>query len=64
MISGRIAQALGREFIRRHRRVGFLAVSFNDVFRLMAWLFILAFIIVPFCRPAPAVANAPQLDAH
>ena len=30
-----------------------LTLAFNDSFRLMAWMFIAALIIVPFCRPAP-----------
>ena len=38
-----------------------LTLSFNDVFRLMAWLFIAALVMVPFCRPAPSpVATSPE----
>ena len=40
-----------------------LTLAFNDVFRLMAWLFLAALVMVPFCRPAPASA-APPPDAH
>ena len=40
-----------------------LTTSFNEVFRQMAWLFIVALLMVPFCRPAPAAA-APPADAH
>jgi len=40
-----------------------LTTSFNEVFRQMAWLFIVALVMVPFCRPAPTAA-APQPDAH
>jgi DHA2 family multidrug resistance protein len=29
-----------------------LTLAFNDVFRIMAWLFIAALVLVPFCRPA------------
>jgi DHA2 family multidrug resistance protein len=31
-------------------------LAFADTFRLMAWVFIAALIIVPFCKPAPAEA--------
>jgi MFS transporter, DHA2 family, multidrug resistance protein len=33
-----------------------LTLAFDDVFRLMAWLFIGALVMVPFCRPAANVA--------
>ena len=39
-----------------------LTTSFNEVFRQMAWLFIVALLMVPFCRPAPNAA--PAIDAH
>jgi len=47
------------------RVVGRLALTsaFEEVFRLMAWLFLAALILVPFCRPAPNPA-APPADAH
>jgi DHA2 family multidrug resistance protein len=41
-----------------------LTVSFNEVFRQMAWLFIAALVMVPFCRPAAAGSPAPPPDAH
>ena len=28
-------------------------LAFADTYRLMAWLFIGALVIVPFCKPAP-----------
>ncbi len=40
-----------------------LTLSFNDVFRLLAWLFIAALVMVPFCRP-PANASPPPPGAH
>src|SRR5580698_3714559 len=40
-----------------------LTSAFDEVFRLMAWLFLAALVMVPFCRPAP-VAAAPPVDAH
>jgi DHA2 family multidrug resistance protein len=40
-----------------------LTLGFDDAFRLMAWLFLAALVLVPFCR-TPAVAAAPPIDAH
>jgi len=40
-----------------------LTSAFDEVFRLMAWLFIAALVMVPFCRPAPQL-GAPPPDAH
>jgi DHA2 family multidrug resistance protein len=40
-----------------------LTLAFNDVFRIMAWLFIAALIMVPFCKPA-AQPGLPPPDAH
>jgi DHA2 family multidrug resistance protein len=40
-----------------------LTLAFNEVFRLMAWMFIAALMLVPLCRPA-ATAPAPSADAH
>ncbi len=37
-----------------------LSLAFADVFRLMAWGFILALVIVPFCKPAPQDAPPPS----
>jgi DHA2 family multidrug resistance protein len=47
------------------RVVGRLALTsaFNDVFRLMAWMFIAAIAMAPFCRPLPSTPVAPA-DAH
>jgi MFS transporter, DHA2 family, multidrug resistance protein len=47
------------------RVVGRLALTmgFDEVFRTMAWLFILALVMVPFCTPPPITAAAP-VDAH
>jgi DHA2 family multidrug resistance protein len=39
-----------------------LTLSFDEVFRTMAWMFILALVMVPFCRPLPN--SAPAVDAH
>ena len=40
-----------------------LTLAFNEVFRQMAWLFIAALLLVPFCKTAPAVSAA-AIEAH
>jgi DHA2 family multidrug resistance protein len=40
-----------------------LTVAFNDVFRLMAWIFLGALVMVPFCKPSKSAGPAP-VDAH
>jgi DHA2 family multidrug resistance protein len=40
-----------------------LTSSFEEVFRIMAWIFLVALVMVPFCRPAPSTAVA-AVDAH
>jgi DHA2 family multidrug resistance protein len=40
-----------------------LTLAFNDVFRVMSWMFLAALIMVPFCRPPPQT-SAPPVDAH
>jgi DHA2 family multidrug resistance protein len=40
-----------------------LTLAFADTYRLMAWMFLGALIIVPFCKPAPQGAHPPP-DAH
>ena len=48
------------------RVVGRYAVTsaFDEVFRTMAWLFVAALVMVPFCRPAPLGGPQPPPDAH
>ena len=41
-----------------------LTAAFNEVFRTMAWIFICALVLVPFCRPAPPTPATPAPDAH
>jgi DHA2 family multidrug resistance protein len=40
-----------------------LTLAFNEVFRVMSWMFLLALLMVPFCRP---IGNSPPAspDAH
>ena len=47
------------------RVVGRMALtsSFEEVFRMMAWMFLVALVMVPFCRPAPNTAVA-AVEAH
>jgi drug resistance transporter, EmrB/QacA subfamily len=58
MAQGLMAQVVGRQS---------LAIAFDDVFRLMAWMFFAALVMVPFCRipPAtPAQAAAAKEASH
>ena len=36
-----------------------LTAAFNDVFRLMSWVFLAALVLVPFCRPRPSTPIGP-----
>lgn len=40
-----------------------LTLGFNEVFRLMSWMFLFALLLVPFCRPVRG-APPPTADAH
>jgi DHA2 family multidrug resistance protein len=40
-----------------------LTSSFEEVFRIMAWMFLIALVMVPFCRPAPSTAVS-AVDSH
>jgi DHA2 family multidrug resistance protein len=59
---GQAALLARGEFSRVVGRVA-LTSAFNDVFRLMAWMFIAAIVLAPFCRPLPSTPVAPA-DAH
>jgi DHA2 family multidrug resistance protein len=53
---GLLARVVGRDA---------LTTAFDEVFRTMAWLFIAALVLVPFCKPAPSTAvNAIPPEAH
>ena len=54
MAQGELARLVGRTA---------LTLAFNDVFRLMAMLFLAALVMVPFCRPTALPGPAP-VDAH
>jgi DHA2 family multidrug resistance protein len=51
---GELARLVGRDA---------LTLAFNDVFRLMSWIFLAALVMVPFCKP-PAADAPPPVDAH
>ena len=53
MAQAMIARMIGREA---------LTIAFDDVFRVMAWMFLAALVMVPFCKPAPGEAS--PADAH
>ncbi|MBE9606222.1 DHA2 family efflux MFS transporter permease subunit [Acetobacteraceae bacterium H6797] len=55
MAQGVFARVVGREA---------LTLAFNDVFRLLAWMFLAALVMVPFCRPPKKAAPAPADAAH
>jgi DHA2 family multidrug resistance protein len=52
---GQLARVVGRDA---------LTLGFDEVFRTMAWIFILALVMVPFCKPPPLAGAAPSPDAH
>ncbi|WP_197411933.1 DHA2 family efflux MFS transporter permease subunit [Sphingopyxis sp. H050] len=54
MAEGTLGRIVGREA---------LTLAFDDVFRLMSYLFVAALIMVPFCKPPPIGGPAPT-DAH
>lgn len=54
MAQGELARVAGRQA---------LTLAFNDVFRLMSWIFLAALVLVPFCR-STAPNAAPPPDAH
>ena len=41
-----------------------LTLAFDDVFRLMAWMFVGALLMVPFCRPSSGSAAAAPAHTH
>jgi DHA2 family multidrug resistance protein len=73
-VAGRISSGLGdtsqavlaarAEFARVVGRYA-LTTAFDEVFRTMAWVFLAALIMVPFCKPAPGMPGGAALpDAH
>jgi MFS transporter, DHA2 family, multidrug resistance protein len=54
-----LAQAEFARIVSRHA----LTIAFDEVFRLMAWMFLIALVMVPFCK-APRLTAPPVADAH
>jgi DHA2 family multidrug resistance protein len=54
MTGSTLARIVGREA---------LTLAFDDVFRLMSYIFLAALVMVPFCKPPPIGGPAPT-DAH
>jgi len=54
LAQGVIGRVVGREA---------LTIAFDDVFRVMAWMFVAALILVPFCKVVPGATVSPA-DAH
>ncbi len=51
------------EFARLAGRYA-LTSAFDDTYRLMAWLFLAALVLVPFCKTAKTGSAPPPSDAH
>ena len=51
MARGELARLVGRQALTN---------AFNESFQLMAWMFLAALILVPFCRPQPLPARPPK----
>jgi DHA2 family multidrug resistance protein len=61
--SGQAEEAARGEFAALVGRYA-LTSAFEEVFRLMAWLFLAALVMAPFCKPAPSPTGAAPVDAH
>ncbi len=55
MVQAQMGQVIAREA---------LTLAFNDTFRLMAFLFLAALLLVPFSKAAPVGEGSPPPDAH
>lgn len=56
-----MAQALMGRLVERQA----LTIAFDDVFRLMSWMFVAALVMVPFCRPPrEGISGAVLAEAH
>jgi len=56
-----MAQAMMGHIVERQS----IVVAFDDIFRLMSWMFIAALVMVPFCKPPEgAAAPAALAEAH
>lgn len=55
VMQGELARVVARES---------LTLAFNDVFRVMAFMFLAALVMAPFCKPPPLAGAKPPPDAH
>jgi len=55
LAQGLFARIVGREA---------LTIAFDDIFRLMAWMFVAALVMVPFCRPTNLTAAPADAAGH
>lgn len=58
------AGAMARGLFGRMAGQEALTLAFNDVFRLMAWMFVAALVMVPLCRPDRNAPPPPPDAAH
>jgi DHA2 family multidrug resistance protein len=50
-----LARVVGREAV---------TIAFDDIFRIMAWMFLIALVMVPFCKVPKAAATRQSAEAH
>jgi MFS transporter, DHA2 family, multidrug resistance protein len=55
LTQGLVAQVVGREA---------LTIAFNDVFRLMAWIFVAALLMIPLIKASKAAPAAAPVEVH
>jgi DHA2 family multidrug resistance protein len=59
-LANRLAQSTMVRIVARES----LTIGFDEVFRIMAWMFLAALVIVPFCRALPGPAPVNPADVH
>nr|WP_295636332.1 MFS transporter [Novosphingobium sp.] len=55
MAQAAIGRVVGREA---------LTIAFDEVFQIMAWMFVVALVMVPFCRVPKEIAPTSPLESH
>jgi DHA2 family multidrug resistance protein len=55
-----MAQAMMGKVIGREA----LTIAFDEVFRIMAWMFVVALVMVPFCRVPKDAAPVSPVESH
>ncbi len=59
-LAGQMAQGLFGHMVGREAQT----MAFDDIFRILAWIFIAALVLVPFCRPPANAAPASPEGMH